>query len=131
MRLIFDSSALIAFFKRETGWETVLELLDETDGERFIHPVNWIEAYYKIYEYSGMDAAEDMVRLMRWFGIALADVMEEDFLLRVAQIKIGYPYLSLGDSHVIALSERLSGTAVTSDRQFMKAAKITRVKLIR
>jgi PIN domain nuclease of toxin-antitoxin system len=132
MKYILDASAMVAFFRRETGWEVVRDLLDGSRSDKyFIHPANWIEVYYKMHEKKGSGAAADAIRQMRLLEVVVTDIPGNDFLLRVANIKVEYPYLSLGDSYAIALSALLDGTVVTSDKPFAKARAVTRVKLIR
>lgn len=121
----------MAFFLAERGGEKVVQLLTGSRGDCCIHPVNWIEVYYKMHEKGGLKAAQTAVEQMHTLDIATTDITGKSFLLRVAEIKIGYPFLSLGDSHAVALSEWLNGTVVTSDKRFMEAKNITQIKLIR
>ncbi|HZH63611.1 MAG TPA: hypothetical protein VEY10_01880, partial [Flavisolibacter sp.] len=60
-KVVFDSYALIAFFRQETGYEFVRELLvkmaaDETEG--YITTVNVGEVYYMISRKSNQKNAE-------------------------------------------------------------------------
>lgn len=131
MKFILDASAILAFFLAERGGAVVKKLLVESRGLCCIHAANWIEVYYKMHEKAGLEAAQTAIGQLERVGVSTIDISAREFLLRTAEIKIAYPHLSLGDSYAVALSEWLKGTVVTSDRQFMEAKKITRVKLIR
>ncbi len=131
MRFILDTSAVLAFFLKEKGWEVVQDLLLKSRGQCCIHPANWIEVYYKMHEKAGRNAAQTAIEQLDRVGVATTDISGREFLLRTAEIKITFPHFSLGDSYAVALSEWLKGTVVTSDRQFMDAREVTHVKLIR
>lgn len=131
MKYILDTSAIMAFFLAEKGGETVKKILIESRGLCCIHSANWIEVYYKMHGKAGLKAATTAIEQMNRIGVSTTDISGQDFLLRVAQIKIKYPALSLGDCYAVALSEWLNGTVVTSDKRFMDAKDIARVKLIR
>lgn len=100
-------------------------------GACCIHSVNWIELYYKMHARGGEKAAKTAIKNVRLLGISVTDISGEDFLLRVAEIKISYPFLSLGDCYAVGLSDWLKGTVVTSDERFAEASPFTRIKLIR
>ncbi len=131
MKFILDTSAILAFFLAEKGGEVVKKLLIESRGQCMVHSANWIEVYYKMHEKAGRKAAQTAIEQMERVGVSIIDISGREFLLRTAEIKIRHPNLSLGDSYAVALSEWLKGTVVTSDRQFMEAKAITRVRLIR
>lgn len=131
MKFILDTSAIMAFFLAEKGGDAVKKLLIESRGQCCIHSANWIEVYYKMHEKAGLKAAKTAIEQMSRVGISTTDISGQEFLLRVAEIKIAYSHLSLGDCYAVALSEWLNGTVVTSDKQFMAAKTITQVKLIR
>lgn len=131
MKIILDTSAVMAFFLAEKGGEIVKKLLVDFRGSCCIHPANWIEVYYKMHSKAGVKAAKTVVVQMNRIGVSTLDISGQDFLLRVATIKIAHQALSLGDCYAVALSEWLNGTVVTSDKRFMDAKEITQVKLIR
>lgn len=129
MKCILDASAVIAFFRGEKGGDAVKKLLYTSSC--CIHSVNWIELYYKIHGYDGEKAADSTMAHLRRVGVSVTDITGEDFLRRVAKIKIAYPALSLGDCHAVGLAEWLNGTVITSDKRFSEASAIVKVKQIR
>ena len=131
VKFILDTSAVMAFFLAEKGGDAVKKLLVDSHGSCCIHSANWIEVYYKMHNKAGLKAAKTAIDQMSRIGVSTTDISGQDFLLRVAEIKIEHPSLSLGDCYAVALSEWLNGTVVTSDKRFMDAKAITRVKLIR
>ena len=129
MKYILDTSAVIAFFLGENGREVVKRIL--LSPGCCIHSVNWTELYYKMHSKGGESAARAAVESLRKLGVSVTDISGEDFLLRVAEIKIAHPSLSLGDCYAVGLSEWLKGTVVTSDKQFSEASEHTRIRQIR
>lgn len=129
MKYILDTSAVIAFFFGENGHENVERIL--LSPGCCIHSVNWTELYYKMHNKGGEKAAKMAVNGLRELGVSVTDISGEDFLLRVAEIKIAHSALSLGDCYAIGLSEWLKGTVVTSDKEFSKATAYTKIKQIR
>ncbi len=129
MKYILDTSAVIAFFLGENGHEAVKRVL--LSSGCCIHSVNWVELYYKMHSKGGEKAARAAVESLRKLGVSVTDISGEEFLLRVAGIKISHPELSLGDCYAVGLSEWLKGTVVTSDRQFSAAAAYTKIRHIR
>lgn len=75
-------------------------------------------------------AARAAIETLRVLGVAVTDISGEDFLLRVAGIKVAHAELSLGDCYAIGLSEWLKGTVVTSDKIFSRASEYTKIKQI-
>lgn len=129
MKYILDASAIIAFFRGENGGAVVRKVLFSYPC--CIHSVNWIELYYKIHRYDGEEAAEAAMEKLHQMGVCVTDIAGEDFMRRVAKIKITYPALSLGDCHALGLAEWLNGTVITSDKRFSDASTLAKVKQIR
>lgn len=131
MKYILDTSAVIAFFLDEKGAGVMEKLLQQPPGFCCMHSANWIELFYKMHERAGEKAAGTAIENLRLMGVSVTDISGEEFLLRVARIKIAHSFLSLGDSYAIGLSEWLQGTVVTSDKRFNEAAEFTHIKQIR
>ena len=131
MKYILDTSAVMAFFLAEKGNDVVERILQRPPGSCCIHSVNWVELHYKMHSRGGYLASKTAIENLRLAGVAVTDISGEDFLLRVSQIKITHPFLSLGDCYAVGLSEWLKGTVVTSDKRFSEASEFTRIRLIR
>ena len=131
MMHVLDTSAVLAHFLGEKGGEAVKRILLDTTNTCCIHSVNWIEVYYKMHEKGGEKAARKVTDDLRFFKVSIIDISGEDFLRRVAEIKIAHPYLALGDCHAIGLAGWLSVEVVTADGIFEKASAFSRIKRIR
>jgi PIN domain nuclease of toxin-antitoxin system len=131
LKYILDASAAIAFFRGEKGDGVVADILSLPRGVCCIHPVNWIELYYKILRRDGETFAEKAIGHLRELGVVITDITGEDFMRRVAVIKNTHPDLSLGDCHAVALAEWLRGTVITSDKRFSEASAFAKIRQIR
>lgn len=131
MKLIFDTSAIIALLRDEPGSDIVEKLIFNAPGSCCIHPVNYVELHYKMAHHGGASAAKMAVEHVRRIGISVTDISGEDFLQRVGVIKNLHSALSLGDCFAIGLSEWLKGTVITSDKRFSDASDIAKIRQIR
>src|ERR1700722_3076295 len=87
-KVVFDSYALIAFFRQEPGYEMVRDLLvkianDESEG--FITTVNIGEIYYMISRKSNQKNAEAAVEAVLQFPL---HIVEADLKLTLEAAKI-------------------------------------------
>lgn len=131
MKYVLDASAAIAFFRGEKGDNVVSDILSLPRGSCCIHPVNWIELYYKILRRDGEAFAEAAIGHLRELGVAVTEITGEDFMRRIAVIKNTHTDLSLGDCHAVGLAEWLKGTVVTSDKRFSDASAFAKIQQIR
>jgi PIN domain nuclease of toxin-antitoxin system len=61
---ILDACAIIALIKKETGWESVFNVLSKAvKGETivFMHETNLLEVYYGLYKERGKEYAEKKI----------------------------------------------------------------------
>jgi PIN domain nuclease of toxin-antitoxin system len=53
-----DGSAMIAFLRKEPGWDVVADLLSNVDNTCYAHAVNLCEVFYDYYRVGGEAAAQ-------------------------------------------------------------------------
>jgi predicted nucleic acid-binding protein len=118
-KVVFDSYALIAFFRQETGYEFVRELLvkmaaDETEG--YITTVNVGEVYYMISRKSNQKNAEVALDALLKFPI---HIIEADLKLSLEAAKLKARYsLSYADAFAAALTITKKAVLLTGDNEF-------------
>src|SRR6266516_1496275 len=91
-RIVFDSFALIAFFRKEQGYELVRDLLvkvsnDESEG--YITTINIGEIYYMICRKSNVKNAEEAIHALLHFPI---NIIEADLKLTLEAAKFKAKY---------------------------------------
>jgi len=118
-KLVFDSYALIAFFKQEPGYEFVRELLvkianDESEG--YITTVNVGELYYMTARKSSQKNAEIVLDALLKFPLHIVDA-DLSLSLEAAKLKAKYS-LSYADAFAAALTITRKATLITGDEEF-------------
>jgi len=149
-RVVFDSSAMLAFFKRESGFEKVQELLNDEDIVVYAHAVNLAEVFYDFgpsSESQNRRAAEEAIAILKGLGVIERNDMDTDFWRDIAFLiserraqpprpekPREKPKLALGDAFGIALSRRLGCEFVTADKtevEPLQSAGMCRAEFIR
>lgn len=118
MKIVMDSSAVIAYLRQETGWEIVGELLLSHDC--CIHAINLCEIYYQFRRCSGDGTARNAITDIESLGIKERNDMNREFWLKAGAIKGDLKRLSLADCMCIALAQELGASVVTTDRHEME-----------
>jgi predicted nucleic acid-binding protein len=117
--LTFDSEPIVAFFFGEPGARLVTNLLEKTqakDIQTYINIFNLTEVYYAIARREPK-AAEEKLRLLRFYGLKVVPVEDNGLWREAALIKKKY-MLSLGDSFAVATAQALkSKLVVGSDKE--------------
>ena len=75
--IVFDSFALIAHFRKETGSEQISNLLSEIsmgEKEGFISVINVGEIYYMLYRKAGEEIAEKSLSVIKTLPLKVVDV---------------------------------------------------------
>jgi predicted nucleic acid-binding protein len=118
-KVVFDSYALIAFFRQEDGYQLVRELLvkmanDESEG--FITTVNIGEVYYMISRKSNQKNAEIAIDALLKFPL---HIVEADLKLSLEAAKLKAKYsLSYADAFAAALTINRKAILITGDAEF-------------
>ena len=110
---VVDASALIAYFKDETGHERFAELLSDQENVLAIHIINLLEVYYGYYRSDGPDWAEDAWAKAVSF-LQVLEKVDESFIKRVGRWKATQD-ISLGDAFAAATAENDAVPLVTTD----------------
>lgn len=129
-KLVFDSYALIAFFKQEPGYEFVRELLvkianDESEG--YITTVNVGEVYYMTARKSSQKNAEIVLDALLKFPLHIVDA-DLSLSLEAAKLKAKYS-LSYADAFAAALTITRKATLITGDEEFRSLDRETNFKV--
>lgn len=129
-KLVFDSYALIAFFKQEPGYEFVRELLvkianDESEG--YITTVNVGELYYMTARKSSQKNAEIVLDALLKFPLHIVDA-DLSLSLEAAKLKAKYS-LSYADTFAAALTITRKATLITGDEEFRSLDRETNFKV--
>lgn len=118
-KVVFDSYALIAFFRQEKGYELVRELLvkmanDESEG--YITTINVGEVYYMISRKSSTKNADIALDALLKFPL---HIIEADLKLSLEAAKLKAKYsLSYADAFAGALTINRKAILITGDDEF-------------
>jgi predicted nucleic acid-binding protein len=110
---VVDASALIAYFKEESGYKRFAGLLADEENVLAIHIVNLCEVYYSYYRSDGPEQAEEVWAKAISF-LRVLEKADESFMKRVGRWKAtqGIP---LGDAFAAATAENDAVPLVTTD----------------
>lgn len=142
--MIFDVSALLAFFFGEEGGDLVEELLDEADVPKYLHAVNAAEVAAKLGQRSDMARGLEALALLQALGVETRRDIDADFVADAAALKADHT-VALGNCFGVALTRRLlagfastpgdpDASFVTADRGEMgkiKAGHVCPITFIR
>lgn len=134
MRYVLDACAVIAYFKREPGFETVKEALADERASFFIHAVNLVEVRYDVMRTAGAPYAPQLLRDLVELGVRTRRDMSNAFLAGVAGHKARFRRISLADCFAVELARKLDAHVLTSDhREFAPVvdADVAKVDFIR
>jgi uncharacterized protein len=115
---LLDSFALLAFLKRESGFEGVSNLLRSARARReplLMNEVNIGEVYYSLAKSRSTARAEAFLQRLHTLPIrpvsnTLAQVLD------AARLKARFP-ISYADAFAVATAQRENATLVTGDRE--------------
>lgn len=120
--VVFDSYALLAWLRDESGAQFVTTLLwavhaGECPGG--ISAVNLGEIYYSIVRCEGNELAETVMSDMYEFGWVVHGV-DETSALAAARLKARFP-ISYADAFALACAQEQGATLVTGDPEILNA----------
>jgi predicted nucleic acid-binding protein len=118
-KIVFDSYALITFFRQEPGYELVKELLvkiaaDEAEG--YITTINIGEVYYMICRKSNQKNAEVALDALLKFPLQIIEA-DLKLSLEAARLKAKYA-LSYADAFAAAITIQKKAILITGDDEF-------------
>ena len=127
----FDSYALLAFFQKERGAETVLKFLKESKNnsiEPLICVINLGEILYLTKRRFG--DAKKIEILGRIYQLSFNIIpATNDLVFEAAEIKADYP-ISYADSFVVACAIDQSAEIVTGDPDFKRVEHLVKIHWI-
>ena len=122
MNLTLDSSALIAYFRREPGGSDVRDLLFDPANRIVIHASNLCEVYYDLLRDFDEEMAEAAVSTVLSLGAILREDLDRDFWKQAGKHKASLRRISLADCYCLTLAQREDAEVVTADHDFDKVA---------
>lgn len=118
-KIVFDSYALLAFFRDEKGREEVSRLLTEAakgSCDIFVSVVNAGEVYYISRRKDGEEKAEEALAALLSFPVEIVDA-DFEITLDAARLKAKHK-MSYADAFAAALTQKKKATLVTGDTEF-------------
>jgi ribonuclease VapC len=117
--IVLDSYALLAYFEREDGWDTVAQLLADAAADRCVLygcVINWGEVRYITERVYGPEKADEVEAVMDDLPIEWVDA-DRELTREAARLKIDGG-LAYADCFAAALALRTDGEVVTDDPEF-------------
>jgi len=131
MTRILDAYALVAFFEREAGYETVKEALlasVEKGAPLLMTSVNYAEVLHIVLRECGQSKAEDIEKTISTMPIEIVDV-DRQIAKAAAQYKVQFK-LSYADCFAAALTSMKKGELLTGDHEFDQVKNILKIRWI-
>ena len=121
MTIVLDACAMIAFLRDEPGAEFVERYLLDDASECFAHVINLCELYYDFLKASNPETAQAALQDLNAIGVITREDIEQEFWQQVGKYKATIRRVSLADCFAIALTNRVGGSLLTSDRHEFEA----------
>ena len=113
---ILDACAVIAFVKRETGWEKISALMEHSfigEADVYMHEINLLEIYYGLRRENNESYAKKIVSEVEYFCSIISGLAPNVFY-EAGRLKSEFK-ISLADSIILAEAIALDAFLVTSD----------------
>ena len=120
---ILDACALIAFFKKEPGFEAMMRFFDRAGDEEItlsMHKLNLLEVYYGFYRDDGKDSAEAVLGDTLSLPINIVDDLGDPLFREAGRLKATYD-ISFADSFALALASLVREPLITADHHEFNA----------
>jgi len=118
-KIVFDSFAILSFFKGEKGSKIVQDKIEQVQNGKlsgFIAAVNLAEIYYIIWREKGEEDAETAAQSIKDWGVKLVSI-DENLAKEAGSIKANHS-LSLADAFAAAVTKNENATLLTGDSEF-------------
>lgn len=128
---ILDASALLAFIKKEKGYEKIEKLFidaEKSGSSLFISQINYIEFIYKIRQNYNTKQFNNIVADLQSPLLGIMNYFDAEIGFYVAYLKATY-HMSLADAIGLASSKIMKGRFWTADRALAEIAKKERIEL--
>jgi len=133
MIYVLDACAMIAYLRKEPGWDVVLQALVDTSSICLAHAVNLCEVFYDFHRKSSENVADNAISDLYAVGVVERTDFDEVFWKEAGRLK-AQGRISLADCYAITLTNRVGGVLMTSDHHELDpvaAAGICSIKFIR
>jgi predicted nucleic acid-binding protein len=129
---LFDSHALLAFFQKEEGAETVAKILRKSVEQRLDQLISVINLGEIIYMTKRRFGDQKMVEILgRIYQLGLKVLpAPEPLVYKAAELKAEYP-ISYADCFALACALEYSAILVTGDPEFKKVVHLVSIQWIR
>jgi len=117
--IVLDSYALLAYFGKEAGWDTVAELLADAAADRYVLQccvVNWGKVLYITERVYGTDKADEVEAVMDDLPIEFVDA-DRALTREAARLKVDGG-LAHADCFAAGLALVTDGEVMTGDPEF-------------
>ena len=114
---VLDACALVAFLRKEAGWERVKTVLMCAHNGTYtvqMHAINLLEVYYDMYRSIGKEKADEELSMIRNLPIIFNVSLSDDIFKEAGRLKASYK-ISLADSVALAQTKVTGGILLTSD----------------
>ena len=126
---LLDSFALLAYLKKEKGYQKVKALLasnQEGKGNLLMNEINAGEVYYILGRERSLDAAEYFLHnILEALPIKIVPNSSSD-IIEAAKIKIQFP-IAYADAFAVATAIKYDATLITGDRDFNKVEHLIKI----
>jgi ribonuclease VapC len=129
---LFDSHALLAFFQKEKGAETVAKILRESVEQRLdqlISVINLGEIIYMTKRRFGDQKKVEILGRIYQLGLKILPA-PEPLVYKAAELKAEYP-ISYADCFALACAQEYAAILVTGDPEFRKVVHLVSIQWIR
>ncbi len=129
---LFDSHALLAFFQKEEGAETVAKILRKSVEQRLdqlISVINLGEIIYMTKRRFGDQKKVEILGRIYQLGLKILPAPEA-LVFKAAELKAEYP-ISYADCFALACAQEHSAILVTGDPEFKKVVHLVSIQWIR
>jgi len=126
--LVFDSFALLRFFQKEPGSQTVRELLRDGLAQgipMLINAINVGEIIYIVQRRFGEQKKIEVFIHIRQLGLIILSC-PNDLIFRAAELKAAYP-ISYADAFALASAIEHRATIVTGDPEFKQVKHLVNI----
>lgn len=120
---VLDACALIAYFKKEEGWELVSDLIEQASFGKLrltMSRYNLLEVYYGFYRDNGKDRAKGILQDTYVLPIEIVENLGNAVFLEAGRLKATYR-ISLADSVALGIASVSRIPLVTSDHHEFSA----------
>jgi len=115
---VLDACALIAYFKQEAGFETMIQFFERADDSEIslsMHKLNLLEVYYGFYRDDGKEQAEAIRSDSLSLPIIIVDELSDPLFREAGRLKASYN-ISFADSIALGLASAMRKPIITADR---------------